>query len=185
MAAQTCSSIPTEPVNTARLVSVKSQPEQDFLNAWIYQELGVLNSIWLDGERFNSTHFVWADGDAMSFINWDDGFPTNQTGDNLCMEMSPKAGLKEVGATEDGKWKDVPCSKRNLVVCEKKPILTVPELRDIVYQLRDDQIQLRDDQNQLRANQIELLANQTQLRADQTQLRADQIQLRDNPGKTN
>lgn len=74
----------------------------------------------------------------MSFLNWDDGYPTNQTAENLCMEMSPKSGRREIGATDDGKWKDVPCSKRNLVVCEKKPMLTVPELQDIVFQLRDN-----------------------------------------------
>ncbi|OXA54051.1 Conglutinin [Folsomia candida] len=88
----------------------------------------------------NDTHFVWRDGDWMSFTNWDDGFPTNQTV-NLCMEMSPKAGRQaEVDATEDGKWKDVPCSKRNLVVCEKKPMLTVPELQEILFQLRDNPV---------------------------------------------
>lgn len=138
MATLTCASIPTEPVNTASLLSIKSQPEQDFMNSWLFQELGVLNSIWLDGVRFNTTHFVWEDGDSMSFLNWDDGYPTNQTAENLCMEMSPKSGRREIGATDDGKWKDVPCSKRNLVVCEKKPMLTVPELQDIVFQLRDN-----------------------------------------------
>ncbi|OXA54964.1 Alpha-N-acetylgalactosamine-specific lectin [Folsomia candida] len=140
VAEETCASIPTEPLNTSRLISIKSQPEQDFLNAWIFQELGVLNSIWLNGDRLNDSHFVWRDGDWMSFTNWDDGFPTNQTA-NLCMEMSPKAGRQgELDATEDGKWKDVPCSKRNLVVCEKNPTLTVPELQEILFQLRDNPV---------------------------------------------
>ncbi|XP_021959426.1 C-type lectin lectoxin-Lio2 isoform X2 [Folsomia candida] len=124
VAIQTCASIPSEPTNTARLLSIKSQSEQNFLNTWIFQDLGVLNSVWLDGNRFNGTQFVWADGDAMSFTNWNDGFPTNQTADNLCIDMSPKANLMGQGATEVGKWKDVSCSKRNLVVCEKKPMLT-------------------------------------------------------------
>lgn len=138
VAIQTCASIPSEPTNTARLLSIKSQSEQNFLNTWIFQDLGVLNSVWLDGNRFNGTQFVWADGDAMSFTNWNDGFPTNQTADNLCIDMSPKKDLMGVGATENGKWKDVSCSKRNLVVCEKKPMLTVSDLRDIVFQLRSN-----------------------------------------------
>ncbi|OXA48060.1 Low affinity immunoglobulin epsilon Fc receptor [Folsomia candida] len=107
VAIQTCASIPSEPTNTARLLSIKSQSEQNFLNTWIFQDLGVLNSVWLDGNRFNGTQFVWADGDAMSFTNWNDGFPTNQTADNLCIDMSPKANLMGQGATEVGKWKDV------------------------------------------------------------------------------
>ncbi|OXA48061.1 uncharacterized protein LOC110855457 [Folsomia candida] len=140
VAIQTCASIPSEPTNTARLLSIKSQSEQNFLNTWIFQDLGVLNSVWLDGNRFNDTQFVRADGDAMSFTNWNDGFPTNQTADNLCIDMSPKKDLMGVGATENGKWKDVSCSKRNLVVCEKKPMLTVSDLRDIVFQLRSNPV---------------------------------------------
>ncbi|OXA41984.1 Macrophage mannose receptor 1 [Folsomia candida] len=128
--------------NSARLLSIKSRQEQDFLKTWIFQDMVVQNSIWLDGNRSSSTNFVWADGDAMSFTNWDVGYPTNQTGDNGCMEMSPNATVVEVGASEDGKWKDVPCSKSNLIVCEKKPTLTAPELQNMVVQLRDNPVPL-------------------------------------------
>ncbi len=55
------------------------------------------------------------------------------------MQISPKSTLlQDTNNEEDGHWRDVPCSKRNLIVCETKPIFSVPELRDIMLTIRDN-----------------------------------------------
>jgi hypothetical protein len=73
----------------------------------------------------------------MSLTNWEVGFPTEDP-TNACMQISPRSLVKETQGPGDGHWRDVPCSKRNLVICEKKPMLSVPELQDILFHLRDN-----------------------------------------------
>ncbi|XP_035715507.1 uncharacterized protein LOC118438832 [Folsomia candida] len=123
------------------------------------------------------------------FTNWDVGSPTNKTVENVCMEMSPLAGRSgRMEASEDGKWKDCRCSKRNLVVCEKKPDLTVPELQDILFKLREVVIEQKKIVAELTTNLTrttntvtELTINLTQLTGSSTQLTNRVTQLGNNP----
>lgn len=192
MAEQSCASFATDQFNIPHLVSIKSKPEQDFLNTWLFKDLEVYNRVWLNGERFNETEFLWGNGDEMiPFTNWDVGSPTNKTVENVCMEMSPLAGRSgRMEASEDGKWKDCRCSKRNLVVCEKKPDLTVPELQDILFKLREVVIEQKKIVAELTTNLTrttntvtELTINLTQLTGSSTQLTNRVTQLGNNPGE--
>ncbi|OXA37571.1 macrophage mannose receptor 1 [Folsomia candida] len=138
-AAITCANLAVGSYNIPQIVSIKSPTEQEFITNWIFNESDIFDSVWLNGDRYNETTFVWRDGDHMSMTNWDVGYPTNDSA-NGCMQISPKA-QRVITATDDGLWRDVPCTKRNVVVCEKKPMLTVPELQDIVFNLRDNPVE--------------------------------------------
>jgi hypothetical protein len=138
IAQTTCAALQTnDPSTPPTLLSIKSPPEQEFITKWLFDQHGLLDSVWLNGDRFNGSTFVWRDGDRMSLTNWDVGFPTADPL-NDCIQLSPRSTKKDKLAQEDGTWRDVPCSKRNLIVCETKPMVTVPELRDIVFNLRDN-----------------------------------------------
>ena len=54
--------------------------------------------------------FIWTDGSAVAYVNWNDGEPNN-AGEEDCVIIHPY---------NNGGWNDVPCNYRLKSVCEKR-----------------------------------------------------------------
>lgn len=91
-------------------------------------EQSTSSGIWLGIKYINDT-FQWDDGARLDYSNWRLGLPYIFITEDLCARMSK----------DTGKWIDVPCSNKNLVVCEKYNDLTLANIysafRNVYYNL--------------------------------------------------
>jgi len=71
--------------------------------------------------------FKWDDGSEFVYSNWATGSPKNLA--DYCVQMHSEVVYL-------GKWIDEPCSKKNLVVCQKNQIWTIARLQEIVQEMR-------------------------------------------------
>lgn len=100
---------------SASLVAVKEPNMQDLLANYTHD---TFDNLWLGGRYDNkSAKFKWEDGEPLSYTNWQEGYPTNNNND-ACIELRPRNAKTYSEAS--GKWADVACLKRNLVLCQKK-----------------------------------------------------------------
>jgi len=91
-------------------------------------------SRWLGAKYDNtSNEFKWVDGEPLNstYTNWQEGYPTNQSNIDTCIEMMPENA--NISTTVSGKWVNVPCRKRNLVICQKAPTWS---LEDAVQEIK-------------------------------------------------
>ncbi len=97
------------------MASVRSKEEQEFIQNLVFGEHNSVDSVWIGGNKNNSNHkFQWEDGSEFSYSNWDDsGF--DKAG-NDCIEMQTEIGY--ANSNRLGKWIQVSCEKRNLVLCQ-------------------------------------------------------------------
>ncbi|CAG2167545.1 unnamed protein product [Oppiella nova] len=89
-------------------LTIHSQQEQDFLSDLLFTKYKILDNVWI-GAKVNNKKVTWVDGSKDDYTNWESGEPSNVTND--CVEM-------ESAIPNTGKWVDVPCLKRNIVVCQ-------------------------------------------------------------------
>ncbi|CAG2169298.1 unnamed protein product [Oppiella nova] len=64
-----------DPVPT--LVSIDTLDEQEFLNKNIFNQPGIVDSIWIGAKRGNLSTFVWDDGTGIDYDNWAEHMPSN------------------------------------------------------------------------------------------------------------
>ena len=91
------------------LMEIHYKGEQDFI---LYQNLSA--NIWL-GIKYddNEKAYKWNDGSKLVYENWVGGGPKKDS--KLCVQLF----LEEQDNPWYGKWSEVSCSKKNLVVCQK------------------------------------------------------------------
>ena len=66
---------------------------------------------WVGGNDIGSEGtFVWEDGSAWSYTNWDSGEPSNDGGTEHCVELRQ--------ANPNGAWNDADCSVSKHYICE-------------------------------------------------------------------
>jgi hypothetical protein len=59
--------------------------------------------------------------------------------ENGCVQLTSKVGKNRI-EIDDGLWKDVPCNKRNLVVCQKGATLSIPEIQAALFELKNNPV---------------------------------------------
>lgn len=174
------------------IASIKSAAEQSFLAEFVFETSGVESNVWIGGKRIkNENNFVWEDGSLLQFTNWDEGSPSEQTG-NECIEMQSyhnrdAAGNDSKLQSSNGLWKDVRCGVENYVVCEKLQLWFCScfqirrELRNVRTELRDfrkeSEQSLDGVQNLLEGQQSQLEGQQNQLEGLKNQLEGLQDKL--------
>jgi hypothetical protein len=122
--------------STSTLITISSHEEQEFLANFLFYENKVVDSIWLGAKKSDSNAFKWNDGSNMKFSNWAENNPTTES-NTECVEMKSKFsffGLENF----QGKWANVPCLKKALIVCQKMQNLTLNQLTDLVMNLKKE-----------------------------------------------
>ena len=79
----------------------------------------------------SNSKYVWEDGTKFKYTNWDEDSPDSTGATNLCVQMS----------IDTGKWSDVKCGRKNLVMCEKKSQLN---LNSLYTTLRNTYVHLQE-----------------------------------------
>lgn len=120
------------------LISIESEQEQKFLVDYLFNFRKVVDSVWLGAKRTivqNNSVFKWIDDYEFSYTNWEAGHPTNQIGRD-CVQMNSQFDLYQQKSSLDivqndfaGKWLDVPCQKKNLVVCQIIPTWSISTIQ--------------------------------------------------------
>lgn len=100
-AVATCKSL------NAHLLIIKTEEQQKVI-ANLLSTIGLVDNIWL-GAHVIKGNVLWVDNEAVKYANWADKGPRRKTG--FCVEM-----LSDDEA--QGQWIDVPCARKNLVVCQ-------------------------------------------------------------------
>ncbi len=109
-----------------KLISIHSPDELSFFSNFLYTKKHVVDNLWLGGHLVTGggNAFQWKDGSNFTFANWASGNPKNNPSDN-CIQMNAD---EEVRA----KWTNVPCTKKNLVVCERKQTWSNAKMQEII-----------------------------------------------------
>ena len=97
----------------ATLLTIDNESEQDFINLTLAKYEEFADNVWLGLKKKNGTRstYVWPDGKARNFTNWED---TDEDSHTLeCVTMS-------LGKASLGKWVDEKCSRMAMPVCQKK-----------------------------------------------------------------
>lgn len=108
-----------------KLITIKTQEEQEFLHNLLFVENHFVDNVWLGLKQVgNSSIFKWNDGSEVVYSNWANQTLTDQ--DHHCVQMS--SGKGNNGA---GQWVKVHCDKRNDVLCERTQTWTLETLQNI------------------------------------------------------
>lgn len=112
--------------NGSSLVSIHYSEEQTFLSNLLFVQKKIADNVWI-GAKFINSKYKWIDDDSdLTFTNWFDGSPRNLSG--YCVQMN--SDIASVG-----KWVDEPCTRRNLVVCQKMQTWSEARMQQIVLNL--------------------------------------------------
>jgi hypothetical protein len=112
--------------NSSTLLSIRFQEEQEFISDFLFKTHKVVDNIWI-GAKYTSNKFKWSDDSDLVFTNWAEGSPKNKT--DHCVQLNSDENLV-------GKWSDVLCSKKNLVVCQKRQTWSLSHLQEILLDVK-------------------------------------------------
>jgi predicted nucleic acid-binding Zn-ribbon protein len=175
------------------LVSIKSAAEQEYLTKFVFEISGVEDNVWIGARRLeNSNEFVWNDGSFINdfFDNFAVGSPTvdDRRG---CVAMQSELSKQSSNMSDldqraiNGKWKDVSCNTKNLILCQKMQTWSLQHLqktfldfkkelkdslKDVTNQLSDTRNQLDDTKNELTNTKNELSSTKNDLTTTKNEL---------------
>ena len=131
----------------ASLLTIRSPKEQEYFSNFLFNTNGVVDNVWLGGKRIssNSNEFKWNDNSSFNYANWEEGSPTKNEYGRDCIQMKSEysffsqnsRSLKNVPVSV-GKWVDVPCKKKNLVVCQKLQYWSLDRLQKTLLDARKE-----------------------------------------------
>jgi hypothetical protein len=125
---------------TPELLTIKNLAEQEFVTKFVYGGGTIFDNVWLGAERAEDGSFYWdKDRSKVVYTNWAEDHPTDNES-NDCLQITSHVSRDQNLNVEDGQWKDVPCIKRNLVVCQKRATLSIAELQDLIYEVRNNPV---------------------------------------------
>jgi len=101
------------------LLAIHSREELEFISNFLFDANGITNDIWI-GLRKAGKIFKWMDDSHLDFTNWAVGSPSGRA-DYECVQMS-------LEGNQIGEWSDKLCNRKNIVVCQKTPTVTVAYL---------------------------------------------------------
>jgi len=113
--------------NSSTLPIIRSKDEQDFLSNLLFKTHKAVDNVWI-GIKYTSNKFKWIDDSELSYTNWIEGSPKNKTDDGCVQMQSEEASV--------GKWVDEPCTKKNLVACQKMQTWSLSRLQQTLLDAR-------------------------------------------------
>jgi len=111
----------------ATLLAIRSQEEQDFVQQYLLKRNKVVDNVWLGAKIDHEGLYKWEDNSNLSYSNWANGRPQNVS--DHCVEFVSEEPML-------GKWIDVSCKKKNLVLCQRMPTWTLPRLQEAMVIMR-------------------------------------------------
>ncbi len=115
--------------DSSSLISIRLLEEQVFIFN-LFKTHKVLNDVWI-GVKYTSNKYKWTDNSDLVFTNWAEGSPKNKT--DHCVQF-------QSDETSFGKWSDVLCDKKNLVVCQRKQTLSLFQLQKILFDVKKNPV---------------------------------------------
>ena len=113
--------------NTSSLITISDEEEQVFINKMLKKYINVSMFAWI-GMKFNGKEYKWVDGMDTEYNNWSD--EAVKDGGDACVKMNLMTGMF-------GKWIDSSCTRRSLIVCQRRPELSLNSLKDIIQNMSD------------------------------------------------
>jgi hypothetical protein len=107
--------------NDSSLISIRFQEEQEFISNF-FKTNKIADNVWI-GVKYTSNKYKWTDDSDLVFTNWAEGSPKNKT--DHCVQL-------QADETSFGKWSDVLCNKKNLVVCQKMQTWSLSHLQKLL-----------------------------------------------------
>jgi len=103
------------------LVQIKTQQEQEFVTRYAFEELGIVDPVWIGAKRHedDGTKFIWDDGSEVTVSNWVTNSPSNNTEKNCVKMLSELGKIEKAGKALNGQWEDASCLTRGVAMCEK------------------------------------------------------------------
>jgi hypothetical protein len=111
--------------NSSRLISIRFREEQEFITN-LFKTHRVVDNVWI-GAKYIINKFKWSDDSELVFTNWAEGSPKNKS--DHCVQL-------QSDETTFGKWSDVLCDKKNLVVCQKRQTWSLSRLQEILLDVK-------------------------------------------------
>lgn len=112
---------------TPTLAVIHSKEEQDFLTNYLFKTQKEIENFWIGAKFSAANKFIWVDSSELVYTNWDLRGPHSKA--NYCVEMQADESIV-------GKWVDVPCEKKNSVLCQKHPTWTLARLQASHWEAR-------------------------------------------------
>jgi len=111
------------------LITIRFQEEQEFISNF-FRTNKIADNIWI-GVEYKNNKYKWNDDSDLIFSNWEQGSPKNKT--DHCVQMISDEN-------SFGKWSDVLCTKKNLVVCQKMQTLSLTQLQKILFDVKKNPV---------------------------------------------
>jgi hypothetical protein len=107
--------------SSSSLISIRFQEEQEFISNF-FKTNKIADNVWI-GVKYTNNKYKWIDDSDLIYTNWAQGNPKNKT--DHCAQLQ---------SDEDsyGKWSDVLCDKKNLVVCQKMQTWSLSHLQKLL-----------------------------------------------------
>jgi hypothetical protein len=115
--------------NSSSLISIRFLEEQEFVSN-LLKTHKVPNDVWI-GVKYTNNKYKWTDDSDLVFTNWAQGSPKNQS--YHCVQLLSDESLL-------GKWSNVLCNRKNLVVCQKMQTLSLSQLQKIIYDIKKNPV---------------------------------------------
>ena len=108
------------------IVKIESKSEQKQIENYLFKRLGITENVWIGAKRDeDSSNFEWEDESELHYENWDKNRPSSDRNSN-CAQIR----------ADSGKWTDIGCDGRGIVICEKLQMWTFPELLNEFFEWR-------------------------------------------------
>src|SRR5699024_8743790 len=112
----------------ATMVSIHYAEEQNFLVNYLFTKKKAVDNVWLGAKYVGSKLYQWVDHTQLTgFSNWAPGSPKNLS--DHCVEML-------AGDNVVGEWDDERCEKRNMVVCQRAPPISLRSMAESMIELK-------------------------------------------------
>jgi len=121
----------------ANLLTIQDSHKQESVVSFLFNRSKLVDHVWLGVRLGNSSadgkkRYYWAqDGAELIYTKWMNGHQSsvdNNTS-SQCVQMH-----------QDGAWVTQPCEKKNVVVCEREPTLTLANLRKLLKRIKQSHI---------------------------------------------
>jgi hypothetical protein len=102
------------------MLTIHSTEEREFIAKNFYESSDLVNEVWL-GLRRKGDQFKWIDNSSLDFTSWAIDSPRDRKNYD-CVQISSE--IYRVGD-----WIEKPCNRKNLVICQKTPVITLSSLQ--------------------------------------------------------
>lgn len=116
----------------ANLVTIGFSDKQEFMVNFLKSKK-IIDHVWI-GLKYdvNNNNYVWSDNGDFSYCNWGSSSPKNDSAYCVQVETEEEATF--------GQWIDVPCAKKNLILCEKVQQWSLSQLQNEFVNLKKNLI---------------------------------------------